>query len=227
MSNINNYELKEWSEIKDQFVGATLILGNGASIALHEGFNYKKLKELATMEKLFEDENIVKLFDNFDKKQNGNFELILEYLWHTKIINQCLGFENILIEKTYSDIRNALIKSVNAIHCDYTKIQLSVEDLYKFTSQFKTILSLNYDLILYWLVMYGNNEKKDKHEFRDGWIYQNFKADTKFLRNPSKGIDNVTLVFYPHGNLIFFKNKYGQEIKLEKRKREMLKLLRE
>jgi hypothetical protein len=46
MADKERESLRSWSEIEDREWGE-LFLGNGASIACYDGFNYKTLKEVA------------------------------------------------------------------------------------------------------------------------------------------------------------------------------------
>ena len=47
MSNNFNYQIKEWRDIKDDYQTGSLVIGNGASIALHSKLGFKSLKEKA------------------------------------------------------------------------------------------------------------------------------------------------------------------------------------
>jgi len=83
--------------------------------------------------------------------------------------------------------------------------------------KFKTVLSLNYDLILYWVMMYGNSEIDDGHKFEDCFLYGSFDDKWQGLRELylRGGEISNTLVFYPHGNLIFRRNAVGSESKIK------------
>src|SRR5690606_31011756 len=74
------YAIKDWAEIKDDYENGNLIIGNGASVALHQKFRFDSLKEEAEKLRLF-NEDISKLFIEFD---TSDFELILRLVWHAK-----------------------------------------------------------------------------------------------------------------------------------------------
>jgi hypothetical protein len=78
--------------------------------------------------------------------------------------------------------------------------------------RFKHVFSLNYDLLVYWAMMYGNNVAGG-HRFKDCFIGGAFSDDWEDLREPI-GVERTTLVFYPHGNLVLATNVSGQEVKL-------------
>ncbi|MDC4901867.1 DUF4917 family protein, partial [Acinetobacter baumannii] len=85
--------------------------------------------------------------------------------------------------------------------------------LYEFTKNFKTIISLNYDLILYWIMMHGNDQR-DGHKFKDCFISNIFQDDWSKFRSPIGKEKDITLVFYPHGNLSLDRNIYDEEYKI-------------
>ncbi|MDC4898159.1 DUF4917 family protein, partial [Acinetobacter baumannii] len=75
------YQIHQWEDIKDQFVESTLLIGNGASVALHSQFSYTSLKEYAEENEEL-DEDILKLFNEFE---TNDFEYILRLVWHASI----------------------------------------------------------------------------------------------------------------------------------------------
>ncbi|MDC4936978.1 DUF4917 family protein [Acinetobacter baumannii] len=188
---------------------STLLIGNGASVALDPKFSYTSLKEYAEENEEL-DEDILKLFREFD---TNDFEYILRLVWHASIINSKLKIQDERTQKAYENIRNALIQSVRAIHSEYDQIIGSLPNLYAFTKNFKTIISLNYDLILYWIMMHGN-DKRDGHRFKDCFISNTFHDDWTKFRSPIGREIDITLVFYPHGNLSLARDIYDEEYKI-------------
>ena len=73
-----------------QFLESTLLIGNGASVALDPKFSYTSLKEYAEENEEL-DEDILKLFSEFD---TNDFEHILRLVWHASIINSKLKIED-------------------------------------------------------------------------------------------------------------------------------------
>lgn len=206
-----NYEIKNWNDISAHYINGSLIIGNGASIALHNKFAFSSLKEVAEQNDLFTND-ISKLFTEFD---TCDFELILRLVWHAKLVNKNLGIIDHKIDSAYENIKNSLIEVVKEVHCEHADIVDKLPQLYQFTKQFKTLVSLNYDLILYWILMYGNRER-DGHKFKDcfqgGGIFRNNWQD---LRDPIYDQKEVTLSFYQHGNLSIFRDAKNLEIKLQ------------
>ena len=86
-------------------------------------------------------------------------------------------------------------------------------NIYNFMKRFKTVISLNYDLIIYWARMYGQ-DIKDRHSFKDCFISSSFDDDWSKFYDPISSEKSCTLVFYPHGNLVFARDKIENERKI-------------
>ena len=166
------------------------------------------MKEYAEEQKHF-NEDVLALFKEFD---TNDFELILRLVWHATIINQKLNVRDRKTRRAYRNVRKALIKTVRDLHSSYSDIKSELPKLYSFTKEFRTIISLNYDLIMYWIIMYGENER-DRHKFKDCFINGKFRRDWYELRTKLNEREN-TLVFYPHGNLCLARNIVDDEVKL-------------
>ena len=98
----------QWSDIKDEFNGGAILLGNGASIAIDDSFAYGSLKEHATDNGLLTDD-IQSLFDFF---HTDNFELILRIVWQATNVNKSLKIEDEKTEQAYLHVRDCLIAAV-------------------------------------------------------------------------------------------------------------------
>lgn len=206
------YAIKDWAEIKDDYENGNLIIGNGASVALHQKFRFDSLKEEAEKLRLF-NEDISKLFIEFD---TSDFELILRLVWHAKLVNKHLGIIDQKIDSAYENIKEALIKVVKEVHCEHSDIADQLPQLYQFTKQFRTVVSLNYDLILYWILMYGNRNE-DGHRFKDCFQGSGlFRNNWQDLRNPIRKEKEVTLSLYQHGNLSIFRDAKNTETKVQR-----------
>lgn len=206
------YAIKDWAEIKDNYENGNLIIGNGASVALHQKFRFDSLKEEAEKLRLFNDD-ISKLFIEFD---TSDFELILRLVWHAKLINKHLGIVDQKLDSAYENIKQALIKVVKEVHCEHSDIADQLPQLYQFTKQFRTVVSLNYDLILYWILMYGNRNE-DGHRFKDCFQGSGlFRNNWQDLRNLIRKEKEVTLSLYQHGNLSIFRDAKNTETKVQR-----------
>jgi hypothetical protein len=187
-------------------------LGNGASIALDSAFRYGSLLEEARQNDLISNE-VDKLFDHYGTR---DFELVLKRIWQAKFVNQTLDIEEDVTPNVYEGLREALIRSVNHNHAEYTDVNGLLDNASQFASGFNCVLSLNYDLTLYWAINRHNEDKPIEVQFKDCFAGENyrFRHDWRELQTPIHGEDRVSLVFYPHGNLLLAVDQNGQEKKL-------------
>lgn len=209
-------EIKKWNDIKEDFNDG-LLLGNGASVAIDRSFSYKSLKKHAIDEGYFT-ENVQALFDAFHTE---DFELILRIVWHAYHVNDALEIDDNKTKEAYEAVRDALISSVRSIHCSHGEAETNFKYIYRFAKEFNTVISLNYDLTFYWLIMYGN-DIQDGHIFKDCFTGNSFDDNWPKFRNPIYRQKQCTLFFYPHGNLVFARDKIENEVKIISGDKELL-----
>lgn len=188
--------LHDWEDIADRFED-TLVLGNGASMAVYSHFGYNSLREVA-IEEGFVTSAVQDVFEYLGTR---DFELVLNMLWHAEHVNSALGVEERITKQAYDEVREALVSAVRHVHCDYDIVEPHLPAIFDFMGVFSTVLSLSYDLIAYWAMLAGNEElgrNRFKDCFTDGI---HLDANWERLREPI-GTSNTTLVFYPHGNLV-------------------------
>jgi hypothetical protein len=198
-------DIQQWDMIKNQFDNAAIILGNGASIAFafdNSRFHYQSLFEEAKKEKFItpEVQIIFNRFSTFD------FEQVLQRLWQALQINKILSIECPEIRTAYTNVRSALISVVQHIHGSFQEwgvvdgeFSTKLINAATFLKNFHTVISLNYDCLLYWIILKGNDDfgKWFKDTFTD---HNESHSDWDELRKPYKA-KGSTLVLYPHGNL--------------------------
>lgn len=207
------FEIKKWNDISNNYTGA-LLLGNGASIAISDKFSYTSLIEHARENGILTDD-VQKLFDFFE---TNDFELILRLVWQASNVNKSLHIPDEKTHNAYLRVRESLIRSVRSIHPDpNSDIYRKIPEVYKYIKRFKTILSLNYDITIYWAITYGL-DVSDNHVIKDCFINGEFNDDWKKLSNINEFNRNEksnSLVFYPHGNLILIRNRSEVERKIK------------
>ncbi|QXB93275.1 DUF4917 family protein [Providencia rettgeri] len=202
-------EIYNWIDIESQFSESTLLIGNGASMAIDGRFGYQSLIEYAEKHGLM-NSDVNKLFNFF---KTTDFELVLRLVWQATNINMALEIEDDKTRNAYVHVRDCLIKAVRDIHPEYQEVSEQMPKVYNFIKKFKTILSLNYDLILYWTVMYGLSIR-DNRELKDCFLNGEFESDWTRFREPMDYRKKTTLVFYPHGSLVLCRNKVESEFKI-------------
>lgn len=202
------YHIHDWNEISINYSG-TLLLGNGASRAVDDRFNYASLVQYAINHGLLT-RDVQSLFQFF---QTEDFELILRLVWQASNVNRSLNIPDDQTHNAYVRVRDTLIQAVRSVHPEYQDISEQIPTIYNFVKQFKTAISLNYDLILYWVVMYSLNIQ-DGYSLKDCFVQGSFDEDWRRLRQPIYGNSSVTLAFYPHGSLVLARNLVETEFKL-------------
>lgn len=200
-------EIQKWNDIKADFKDG-LLLGNGASMAVHKEFNYGSLFE-AAQERGHLTPQVAAIFDAF---KVNDFELVLRSLWQAKVVNEKLGERVTKVVEAYHEVRTALIATVRDVHISHEDALPHLEPIYTFMHQFKTVVSLNYDLLVYWALMQSHGELGIwiKDCFGKGGAF----ADDWEARREPYYADGTTLVFYPHGNLVLARNFDQSERKI-------------
>lgn len=203
-------KIHEWEAIQDDFYDGKLILGNGSSIAIDTKFSYSSLLEHAKDNNHINDD-INELFKFFN---TNDFELILRLVWQAAKVNESFKIKDDKTYNAYINLRNALITSVRSIHPSHDEVLPHLPSIHNFIRSFRYIYTLNYDLILYWAIMYAN-EHDDYFFFKDCFISGEFRSDWEYLKSNYLGRRSI-LVFYPHGNLLLARNIVEKEFKISK-----------
>ena len=201
-------KIYSWKEIQKEFTEG-IILGNGASLAIHPGFSYASLFDKAKESQLIT-KNIDKVFTHLKTK---DFELVLQMLWHAYHINRALDINDPRTSKAYENLRAALIQSIRDIHAEYGQVSDKLLQMATFLKSFKTVVSLNYDFLVYWAMLAGNSDWNQQW-FKDCFVNGKFEEDWQWLREPVGNAEGATLVFYPHGNLVLATDLFGLEHKI-------------
>jgi hypothetical protein len=190
MDRIN---IDTWANISQEGWTA-LLLGNGASIAIHRDFAYPSLHSVADAKVL-----VTTTAPIFAKLGTTDFEHVLLACWYAENVNVALGTPSADISKAYAEVRTALIEAVHSMHPVHADIAADLQRVGAFASAFPIIVTLNYDLTLYWAMLLFNAENGSW--FKDTFNNRKFQTDWEYLRRPYGHAAGATLVFYPHGNL--------------------------
>ncbi len=203
-------EVHQWTDIEKHFSHGSLLLGNGSSIAISRKFSYpslfEKAKELGYLTPPVE--------EVFNKFKVDDFELVLRRLWQAILVNDALNIERGAVDDAYEEVRESLILTVRDIHVSYEEAEPHLEHIYTFMKQFKSVFSLNYDLIVYWAAQFGNNEM-DCRWFKDCFTPDYFADDWDMYAQPYYPAESATLYFYPHGNLVLHREGFSSAKKIQ------------
>jgi hypothetical protein len=185
----------------------TLLLGNGASIAIHREFAYPTLHSVADAKGL-----LATTAPIFAKLGTTDFEHVLLACWYAEHVNVALGTPSADISKAYAEVRTALIEAVHSVHPVHADVASDLQRVGAFASAFPTVVSLNYDLTLYWAMLLFNAAHGSW--FKDAFHHGEFQTDWGYLRRPLPPAGGATLVFYPHGSLAVARDYIGDETKI-------------
>lgn len=101
------------------------------------------------------------------------------------------------------------------MHPCNSDVKPCLEKMAAFMKNFDTVLSLNYDLLVYWAMLVGNDNYGQW--FKDCFLNDGlFEEDFEYLKNPHSSAEGSTLIFYPHGCLALATEPFGGEVKLSR-----------
>jgi hypothetical protein len=186
--------LNSWTRYEKD-VWPTLLLGNGASANLWDGFSYKSLFGNAFFTPPAE--------DLFTELNTTNFEQVLECIHHAKLTEDALGTNSKLTVRLYNEVRDALFEEVTDSHIEWTDMTIrhfqSTADAVRAHSR---VFTTNYDLTLYWSMLQGAK--------RSQWADQFWNTGAVFDRhNIAADNDPRTLIYYLHGAVHLWRNRAG------------------
>lgn len=203
------FPILNWLDIAANF-SHTLLVGNGGSVAVHDEFGYTGLFEAAQVHG-FINANVADIFERFG---TNDFELVLRRLWQAKQVNTALDITVKEVEDAYATVRTALIQTVQKVHVSYDEAKPHLDPIYRFMRGFQTVVSLNYDLLIYWAAQYGNDALGSRYHFKDGFNRSSFSDDWQMYRGAYGGVSNPTIFCYPHGNIALGVSRALEEEKL-------------
>ncbi len=203
------FKIEEWSRIRPKYVNGTVIIGNGASMAISSNFGYTSLLQDARQRGRLSSD-VGKLFDFF---KTQDFELVLRLVWQASKVNESLGIKDDATRAAYLNVRGCLIEAIRNVYPSFDSVRHHLPHMHDYLKTFDTVLSLNYDLLVYWAMTYGW-EIGDSHVFKDCFISGKFDDNWSRFRKRIRGESARTLVFYPHGNLALIRSLVEQELKI-------------
>lgn len=200
--------ISDWADIKADFKGADLLLGNGFSMNLSPKFSYTKLFSafLNTCPPVYK-----KVFQDF---KTTNFELIMQKLLGASTVNQIFNWYNVRICDAIPRLKNGLIKAIKDVHPDVGRMSREVswqrlEDISKQLDEFNDVFTLNYDLLMYKILMITwerHNQDNAVTLYGDNFCKKVSKGWQQFI-DCQANLKNFKYVYYLHGALFLFKRQ--------------------
>ncbi len=196
--------LYDWNSLKDDaYRWNGIFIGNGASISVWDNFNYPSIFNRATLP---DAQQYLTASDKtlFLTLGTQNFEQVLSSLKTASIISQALGLDDTVIIQRYNSIKQALINAISDVHIPWNKVPAEVlATIRSALLDYKYIYTTNYDLLIYWSVMY-----QDPAPFTDYFYTEDFDtSNTKIFFETTKR------VLYLHGALHLYKHPSGTTLK--------------
>jgi hypothetical protein len=161
-----------------------LLLGNGFSRAYNNDiFDYRALRDAAHLSS--------RLAEVFDAVDTSDFEQVMRRLDEASTLAPIYGAPDRCCTAMTSDIdtvREALIETLHEHHPEGAHIldEAESENCAAFLKNFSRIYTLNYDLLLYWVIV-----QHLRSQFQDGFWYSTWNGPRASGQN----------VFYLHGAL--------------------------
>ncbi len=180
------------SRQKDIANKTRLLLGNGFSKAYYGDFGYTTLFDAIKDEK--ENDRICEVFEKFG---NSNFEGVLRLLQHAAWLVEIYGFSNEEIIADYERVKSALAEAIVKVHPLNTAAipPINKVSCHDFISSFADVFTVNYDLLLYWVVM-----QNSPPSFGDCFTREEDTPD-ELCEYEGSGSKEKKFVYYLHGAL--------------------------
>jgi hypothetical protein len=137
--------VRPWSDLAEDN-WPTLLIGNGMSINVWNGFSYERLYDEAVL-----DATTLRVFDELG---TSNFERVLEALSHAEIVLTALGRSATSVRRIGKDVRDALFDTVRTIHVPWMDVpDTTLHQIANTMDGHDQIFTTNYDLLPYWALM--------------------------------------------------------------------------
>jgi hypothetical protein len=167
----------------------SLLIANGFSIKY---FTYANLLDKAG---LAANGSLRRLFDELS---TVDFEIVVQALEDAALVERTYNNEKraTFLSSEADKLRRALVHAIRWVHPGHRDdIAAEIPACIKFLAQFESIFTLNYDLLLYWVIL------EDAESFQDGF---GLAEDRDGFRRPFK-TDAYCNVYNLHGGLHLFK----------------------
>lgn len=189
--------MQSYDEVRDQIGRGTshLLLGNGFSIGCDPVFRYESLYDAAREGGLSERAQQV-----FGKLGTNNFEGVLRLLEEADWVAREYGYIDEPRSAILDDVavvKRALVEAVARSHLAHTGLVKSEMKncASTFLRPYQNVFTTNYDLVLYWVVMYP-----EKALFQDGFAADHEDPDVPYLVFDG-AIGRAPGMLYLHGAL--------------------------
>mgnify|MGYP006289482593 CR=1 FL=1 len=192
--------LKNWQEIKQEYPKVDLLLGNGFSLNFSDKFHYDKL-----FEEFLKSSSNSSLYRKF---RTSNFELIMSELQTALKVNDYFKIDSNNIQSSVNELKDGLLKAIAENHPQgYDIDELKISSIIDEMKLFSNIFTLNYDLLLYRILMRLVEQTDEGKNSFWGDHFEYYDGSHLIFKNGRNDILNS--VFYLHGSLFIFRKDYS------------------
>ena len=193
-------KLRDWNDLATEDDWSGLLVGNGFSQNIWQGFRYDSLFSTASQE---DGAHLIAAdVSLFDRLETRNFEVVLSALATSKAVALALEEPHVHFEERENSIRAALIRAVHGVHAPWLSVpDATLDRVAGELAKYAAVYCTNYDLLIYWSMM------RDPESFRDYfWAEQFDIANTEIWGKKSK-------IHFLHGGLHLYRRPNGQTLK--------------
>lgn len=199
--NVGDFVVHDYSEVKPSFFGKKhLLLGNGFSSSLRRDiFSYSALKEGLAVEMFSIGDEIKNLFNLI---KYDDFEELIHRMNLARPIVEAYDGDHQNVADDADKLREGLVDSIGRKHPMHPFDSITDEhysNCKSFLKNFNSIFTLNYDLLLYWVI----NRTSLTYKFRDGFTRV---AEGEPLVWKGEGQN----LHYLHGGLHIYKTNWSK-----------------
>lgn len=173
-----------------------ILLGNWFTQAYYWDFAYTTLFD--AIKDIKENERIKKLFEFYG---TSNFEEVLTRLKDMDFFSKIYSFDGTPAKQDYEQIQDSLAKAILAVHPEKTTVipETNKKNCLGFLQTFDSIFTVNYDLLVYWVLLHDTGEWKF-------WDYFNRDENTprEYCEYFQDGSHSKKHVLFLHGALHLF-----------------------
>ena len=193
-------KLIKFEEVIKKTTNPYLLLGNGFSMSYDKKrFSFTSLLDSAIKSKIIKKKDFI--YKVFEKLKTADFESVMKILDNSQKVISVYKGEKKLIKKIIEDsgqLKEYLVKIITNNHPDIcTDIaDENKKNCVEFLKPFKSIYTLNYDLLLYWATMFDNSQR-----FTDGFGENDHSIHEEYVVYKNK---YGMMVHYLHGGLHIF-----------------------
>lgn len=194
--------LETWADVQAAREFSGILVGNGASRAVWERFEYSSLYRVAR------DQNATHRLASsdislFDALNTRNFEYVLAALATARRVNEALSVSSPIISERYTSIQQALVEAIRTTHVPWGKVSRSaLEAIRSALLDYRFVYSTNYDLLIDWALM-----------IEDGEGFKDFFWAPYFDPGNTDLWGKTTAVVYLHGGLHLYRTLRGRTLK--------------